>query len=146
MKRNEIKFVAVLVALLVMLLAGGVEVLGAMANGKFGFGSQRYIATENGQGSINTSFSASVDVEIIAVYLHTSVNGGSGDFVMQRDSATSTSYNYVILTQDMSSVSDIAFPTSSRRIFQDSSDSTSFTWTSPITTTTWGLEVHYERR
>lgn len=146
MKRNEIKFVAVLVALLVILCAGGAKVMGAMADEKFGSGSQRRVAFETGTGNIATTFESSVDAEIVALYLHTSAVGGSGNFVVSLDSDRGSEYDINWLTQDMSSITDLVWPTNSARHFVPKEDALNLLWTNPSSAATWALEVYYERR
>lgn len=146
MKRNEIKFVAVLVALLVILCAGGPKVMGAMDSEKFGTSSRRYVAFETGTGNIATTFEASTDVELIALYLHTSAVGGSGDFVVSLDNDRGRDYDINWLTQDMSSITDLVWPTNSARHFVPKDTPLDLLWTNPSSAATWALEVYYERR
>lgn len=143
MKKNFNRWITFLpyAVLVVLFLTGALTTLEQSNSG-----SVRYVATENGAGSIDTSFTPPISCEIVAVYFHTSVDGGSGDFIMARDSDTSTTYDFVHLTVDMTSETDVGFPTNAPRIFLTPDDVMDFSWTSPITTTTWGLEIHYERR
>lgn len=135
----EVAFVALVAILL----------LGAMTNEEFGNTGNKFIATETGVGSMLTSFTATdvsglgMDVEVLSVYFKTSVDGGT--FTIDRDSATSTTFDYNHLTQDMSSDSDLVWPTNDAHYFLAKEDHWDFAQTL-VSTTTWALEIHYERR
>ena len=108
-------------------------------------GNSFLVQQVNGSGTIDYTFAPAGPVEIRSVRVHLSVAGGSGNFVLSQDSATSTSYDVQFKSQDMSSLANYVWPDSARPlpVYIHEDDKFEVDWTSPITTTTYGVEIIY---
>ena len=131
-------------------------ILAATTNKEFGDTGNRFIATDTGVGSILTSFTAPMDIEILAMYLHTAQTTTEtvvaiGEFNAIVDSATSTTYDYTYVNydlEDLTTGTTMVWPgsTDGRHYYLAKEDHLDLTSPLLTTATAWALEIHYDRR
>ncbi len=83
--------------------------------------------------------------ELISIRLHLSAAGGAGDFVVTQDSYLGAEYDTVLLTQDMTSITDLYQTYQVGEAVFDNNDKITFTWANSGNKT-YGLEVLYRQK
>jgi len=99
-----------------------------------------------GSSDISTSLAPvtqNTDIyELVSIGIHLSAAGGANDFTPTLDSALGAAYDLVILTQDMTSVTDLLVTYDAGEILLDTGTELDFAWTNG-SSRTYGLEVKY---
>ena len=95
-----------------------------------------------GTGAMSTTITPGTKFELESVRLHVvSGPGGSGNFTATVDSAAGANYDYNLITEDMTSASDVGRSYSPGESSFAVGDSLVFAWAN-AGGKTWGLEVH----
>jgi hypothetical protein len=113
----------------------------ALCGPLFAAGERRQTTLATGGTTISETLAPGFEWQIEEVRLHLSAAGGAGSFTVTEDSGstTTTIYNTVFATQDMSSATDYIWrPT--RPVTFSASDEVDFGYAN-ANTKTWGLEV-----
>lgn len=96
----------------------------------------------DGTGVMSATITPGYKFEIESVRLHiTSGPGGSGSFTVNVDSTAGAEYDYNVITEDMTSVSDVARTFTPGEMSFAVGDALVFAWAN-AGGKTWGLEVH----
>lgn len=97
--------------------------------------------TATGSGAVSSTVAPGVAWRIDSVRIHLSAAGGAGDLTATIDAGAGSAYDVVILTQDMTSVTDFVwFP--DRDLIFTSTDELDIAWANG-SSRTYGLEVYY---
>lgn len=100
-----------------------------------------YKSTATGSGAVSTTVAPGVDWRLDSIRIHLSAAGGAGDFTATLDANAGAAYDVVVLTQDMTSVTDLVwFP--DRDLIFTSGDELDLAWTNG-SSRTYGIEVYY---
>lgn len=115
----------------------------ALTHTRMGYIDNTWSAVATGTGNIAETLAPGVEWELREIRLHLSADGGANDFTVTMDAAAGSAYDTVILTQDMTSVSDLVevYEPGERRFRSD--DELDFAWTN-ANALTYGLEVIYK--
>ena len=102
-----------------------------------------------GDSAIDQTLSISTmnthNFELISIRLHLDAVGGAGDFVVTQDSYLGPTYDTVLLTQDMTTVTDLYQTYQVGEAVFDNNDKITFTWAN-AGNKTYGLEVLYRQK
>lgn len=94
-----------------------------------------------GSAAIAMTVAPGVQWKLIAVRLHLSAAGGAGNLTATMDSGTGAAYDTVLITEDMTSVTDYQYTPQNPWRFED--DELDFAWAN-ANGRTYGLEVCYK--
>ena len=98
-------------------------------------------ARATGATTIATTVAPGAKWALHEIRVHLSAAGGAGNLTATMDSGTAAVYDSVVLTQDMTSVTDLEWQPDFPMIFDDG-DELDFAWAN-AGTKTYGLEVIY---
>lgn len=105
--------------------------------------------TTTGSGNIASSVSITTSGtevwEVMSVNLHLSAAGGANNLTITKDAGAGSAYDAVVLTQDMTTVTDLIQLYEPGELVLDNDDQLDFAWTNG-SGRTYGLEVIYKMR
>lgn len=133
---------------------------GEMTYKEFGNSGNRFIATEQGTGAMLTSFTVTMDIEILSLSMHTAQATTDtvvvvGEFnVIARGALVSnplTAHDYTYVNYDLGDLTTgttMIWPstTDANHYYLEKEDYLDLTIPLLTTATVWGLEIFYERR
>lgn len=96
-------------------------------------------ATATGSAAINTTVTPGVAARLEQLTLHLSAAGGAGNLTVTLDNGTGAAYDAVLLTQDMTSVTDLLW-VPQKPILLKATDALVIAWAN-ASSRTYGLEV-----
>lgn len=103
-----------------------------------------YNVYTSGSGAISETFQPNHDFTIVGIRLHLSAAGGAGTFTAQVDSELGAAFDNVLISQDMTSVSDINWFLDPTNILLGYSRSEKIVFSyANSNNRTWGLQVTY---
>lgn len=103
------------------------------------FAAGKRTSTDTGSGNISYALKPAVVWQVEEVRLHLSAAGGANDFAITLDAGAGAAYNAVLLTEDMTTVTDLIWRPD-RPVVLKATDELEFTWTNG-SGRTFGLEV-----
>jgi hypothetical protein len=115
----------------------------ALTYTRLGFIDNTWSATATGTGNIAETLAPGVNWELREIRLHLSANGGANNFTATMDAGAGAAYDAVILTQDMTSISDLSETWEPEEKRFRSDDELDFAWTN-ANARTYGLEIIYK--
>jgi hypothetical protein len=94
-----------------------------------------------GAAAISTSLAPGRAFQLLEIRVHLSAAGGAGNFTATVDANAGAAYDITLLTQDMTSVTNLVW-TPDCPLHFDSGDEIDFAWAN-VGTKTYGLEVKF---
>jgi len=96
-----------------------------------------------GSSAIATSINPGAPFDLLEVRLHLNAVGGAGNLTITVNDGTGSGYDTVVLTEDMTTLTDVVYPDNDKKHCLFSGDSVDIAWAN-ANSRTYGLTVVYQ--